>query len=255
MPAGGTSALEGEAREAFAIVPEAQGSDSLARSLRFAAALEALGADLRLDGGAMNCHVPQIRFADEPGITPCYALGRETTRGVPWTCAGDVVTAVAMLTAKWLGAAALYHELESIDYETGELAIANTGEHDLGWAAAKDRPALGLNPWFETDARRGVCACYGLAAGPATLVAFTPHPAEESGFRYIVAEGEITGRSFPGSGTPNGAFRFAGLPPEEGFRRWALAGANHHSCASPGLLGGSVSDVARFLGVGCVRVS
>jgi L-arabinose isomerase len=249
-----TAELELEAREAFDLAPDATSGEALARSLRLAAALEALAADLRVDGGAMNCHVPEIRFAAEPGITPCYALGRETSRGIPWTCAGDAVTAVAMLTAKWLGAATLYHELESIDYETGELAIANTGEHDLGWASATGRRTLGPNPWFRSDPRRGVCARYPLAPGPATLVAFTPHPGETSGFRYVVAEGETTGRDLGDAGTPNGGFRFAALAPDEGFRRWALAGANHHSCASPGLLAASVADVARFLDVGCVRV-
>jgi L-arabinose isomerase len=254
-PDNAIAGLEAEAREVFEIVADAERSEGLSRSMRFAASLEFLDGHLRLNGGAMNCHVPELRFAAEPGITPCYALGRETTRGVPWTCAGDVVTAVAMLTAKWIGGPTLYHELESLDYQTGEVAIANTGEHDLAWSVAGERPALQLNPWFESDERRGVCACYGLGAGPATLVAFTPHPAEPSGFRYVVAEGETTGRSFPGAGTPNGAFRFLGLEADEGFRRWARAGPNHHSCASPGLLGDSVADVARFLGVGCLRVS
>jgi L-arabinose isomerase len=255
VPSDAVAELEREARQTFEIPDDVVSGEALARSLRFAAALEAIDGDLRLDAGAMNCHVPEIRFAREPGIAPCYALGRETTRGIPWTCAGDVVTAVAMLTLKWLGAATLYHELESIDYESGELALANTGEHDLAWPAATEPRRLGLNPWFDTDRHRGICACYALAPGPATLVAFTPHPAEQSGLRYVVAEGETTGRELSGTGTPHGAFRFAGLAPDAGFRRWALAGPNHHSCASPGLLGASVEDVARFLGVGCVRLA
>ena len=226
------------------------------RSLRLAAAVEELDRAHSFDAGAMNCHVAEIRFADEPGVTPCFGLGRETTRGVPWTCAGDVLTAVAMLVAKRLGGAALYHEIEAIDFETGEVAIANSGEHDLGWCGRGARPRLQPNPWYRSDRITGLSAWFELPPGPATLVGFTPHQDEPSGFRLIAAEGEITGRSFPDSPTVGGAFRFAGGGPvAEAWRRWALAGANHHSAAAPGSLAAEVGVVARYLRIGFARVS
>ena len=226
------------------------------RSLRLAAAVEELDRARSFDAGAMNCHVAEIRFGEEPGVTPCFGIGRETTRGVPWTCAGDVLTAVAMLVAKRLGGAALYHEIEAIDFETGEAAIANSGEHDLGWCGDGARPRLQPNPWFRSDPMTGLSAWFELPPGPATLVGFTPHHDEPSGFRLIAAEGEITGRSFPDSPTVGGAFRFAGgQPVGEAWRRWALAGANHHSAAAPGSLANEVGVVARYLGIGFARVS
>jgi L-arabinose isomerase len=228
--------------------------ESLERSVRCAVALEDIGRDERLDAGAMNCHVPEIRLGPEPGIAPCLALGRETSGGRPWTCTGDVPTAVAMLTAKLLGAPTLYHELESIDYSTGELAVANTGEHDLGWVAPGERPRLIENAWFACDPCRGACACFGLRPGPATLLAFTPHADEPSGFRFVVAEGEITGRRFSGAGTPNGAFRFAGQSAVDAYTAWALAGASHHSCISPGSLAADICRIADYLGVGWRRI-
>jgi L-arabinose isomerase len=41
----------------------------------------------------------------------------------------------------------------------------------------------------------------------------------------------------------------------DGFVAWALAGSNHHSSSTPGHFGEAVSDLARFLGIGCERVS
>ena len=111
-------------------------AEGLARSFRFAAALESLDDELGIDAGAINCHLPELRFSPDVGIAPCFALGRETTRGRPWACAGDMLTAVALLTTKLLGGAALYHELETIDFEGDQLVIANTGEHDLAWAGS-----------------------------------------------------------------------------------------------------------------------
>jgi L-arabinose isomerase len=244
--------LDAETRATFDVDPLVEG-DSLERSLRAACAVEDLVDRYRLDAGALNCHVPELRFGPEVGIAPCFALGRSTTRGVPWTCAGDVVTAVAMLTVKWLGGAANYHELESLDYETGELVIANSGEHDLAFSG-DERPRLVRNLWFDSDAHCGACASFGAPEGPATLVAFTELDAPAPGYRFIVAPGSFTSTRWPGVGTPYAAFRFDGAPAVDAWTRWCRAGANHHSCATVGDYGAQVELVSRFLGVESVRV-
>lgn len=247
--------LEAEVRAGWDFEGDPTEGESLERSLRAALALEDVVVEHRLDAGAFNCHVPQFRFGDEIGIAPCWALGRLTTLGVPFTCTGDVLTAVAMLTTKRLGAAALYHEIEAIDYATGEVVIANSGEHDLAWLSPGERPRLRRNGWFcGRDAHCGVCAVLEPPAGPATLVGFTPHPDARGGFRYVVARGELTARRFPVTGTANGAFRFATGTVEEAWARWAAAGVNHHSSATPGDISAAVVGVARLLGVDAVVV-
>lgn len=248
------AALEADVRRDWTFETEPL-PDDLARSLRAALALEVVVDGHGLDGGAFNCHVPQFRFGEPIGIAPCWALGRLTTAGRPFTCTGDIVTAVAMLTTKRLGGAAIYHEIEAIDYATGEVVIANSGEHDLAWLAPGARPRLRPNDWFcGKDPHCGVCAVLEPPAGPATLVGFTPHPHARGGFRYIVARGELTARTFPETGTANGAFRFADGPVEAAWARWAAAGVNHHSSATPGDLSSEVATVARHLGIEAVLV-
>jgi L-arabinose isomerase len=245
--------LEQETRSIFTIDASAEG-ETLARSLRAACAIEDLVRDHRLDAGAMNCHVPEIRLGPAVGIAPCFGLGRSTSAGVPWTCVGDVVTAVAMLTTRRLGGAALYHELESLDYETGELVVANSGEHDLAFCDPAERPTLRQNDWFLGDPVVGACACFGAPTGPASLVAFTELDAPVAGYRFIVAEGEFTATRWPATGTPYAAFRFDHRPAPEAWERWARAGANHHSSATPGAYGEAIAQVAAFLGVEAIRV-
>ena len=243
---------EAEAAAEIAVVWDVAGR----RSLAGAAALEALDHDLDIAAGAMNCHVPELRFGTEVGVTPCYGLGRETSRGIPWTCAGDVVTAVAMIVGKRLGGAALYHELEVMDFDTDEVAIANSGEHDMAWCPASRRPRLQPNPWYTDDPLTGASVWFELPPGPASLIGFTPHAGEPSGYRFIVAEGHITERSLPQSPTVGGVFRFAGEAGiAESWRAWAAAGVNHHSSCSPGHLAGDVATVARYLDIGCVQVA
>jgi L-arabinose isomerase len=254
VPADDVAALEADVRRDWTFEEEPL-PDDLARSLRAALALEVVVDAHGLDGGAFNCHVPQFRFGEVIGIAPCWALGRLTTAGRPFTCTGDIVTAVAMLTTKRLGGAAVYHEIEAIDYATGEVVIANSGEHDLAWLAPGARPRLRPNGWFcGRDAHCGVCAVLEPAPGPATLVGFTPHPQARGGFRYVVARGELTERTFPETGTVNGAFRFRDGRVQEAWARWAAAGVNHHSSATPGDLSREVSSVARHLGIEAVIV-
>lgn len=228
--------------------------EDLTRTLRLAVAMETLDRDNAIAAGAINCHVPEIRFGDDPGLTPCFGLGCETTRGIPWSCTGDVLTAVAMLVAKGLSGAALYHEVEAIDFETGEVAIANSGEHDLGWTAEGQAPGFGPNPWFAHDPRTSFRAHFELPAGPASLVGFAHQPDHPSGFGFVVAEGEITGRELPRNPTAGGVFRFTTSPVTEAWTRWASAGVNHHSAIAPGHLAQSVASVAKFAGVKCVVV-
>lgn len=237
-------ALEAETRALYDVEI---GGDGLERSLRAACAIDDVAERHGLDAGAMNGHVPEIRFGPEIGIAPSFALGRATTNGIPWTEVGDVLTAVAMLATKLLGGAAQYHELEAVDYETGELVLASSGEYDLALAPGV-RPRLIANEWYAGDAHVGACACFAAPAAPATLLGFAQ---VGEGYRFVAGEGELTGRAFPATGTANGAFRFArGL---DAWTDWCRAGANHHSSATPGLLGASVEALARFLGVSAIR--
>lgn len=222
VDAGSTARLTSDVQSAFDIATDVS-ADTLSRTMRFAAAIDHLCVEQRLDAGVMNCHVPEIRFSEDVGIAPCFGLGRSTTDGVPWTCAGDLLTVIPMLALKLLGEASIYHELEAFDRQTLEFVIANTGEHDLA-LAGPERPALVRNKWFAADLRCGACAAFSVSPGPAALVGFTQL---DDVHRFIVARGEITGRTWPAVGTVNGAFRFDAGP--EAWLRWCESGVNHHS--------------------------
>jgi L-arabinose isomerase len=235
--------------EEWEVAPAARRGDAFGRSMRLAIALERLSREHGADGGALNCHVEEIRLGADPGIAPCFALGRETSAGRPWTCTGDVVTAVAMLTLKLLGAPAWYHEVEALDAAGDEALLACSGEHDLGLAPPGERPELRPNPWWD-----GVCACFTPPPGPASLVGFTPAAGARGGFRFVVAEGAFTGRRLPATGTVNGGFSFAAGTAREAWEGWVRAGANHHAAATSGHRAASVAAVAEQLGVECIVV-
>jgi L-arabinose isomerase len=227
-------------------LPKRRGEEAFSRMARAAVALEELCGRHRLDAGAMNCHVPEIRLGSEVGIAPCFALGRLASAGVPWTCTGDVLTAVAMCLVAKLGGATLYNELEAFDYTTGEFVVANSGEHDVRWWDGGVRPRLACKPWFHGIGEQdSLCVSGPVLPSKATLVSFSE--GRPGVYRVITASGEITGKSFPRTGTTNGALRLGAPDPVAAWERWCSAGAGHHSCLAKGDISSETSQVARFL--------
>lgn len=224
-------------------------NDALRRAAEAEVALRELVTNTGAVAGTLNCHVEQIRGNPAMGIAPCLALGRLTSDGVPFTCTGDVLTAVAMAVVRALGHPTLYHEVEAIDFDANEVILANTGEHDLGLCAG--RAELVPNTWFTDDDIVGPCARFSIPAGPGSLIAYVmaPHP------RFVVAQGSFTGRQSPDTGTPNAGFRFADVAAASAWQRWAAAGVTHHSVATNAHVAADVEAVATFLTAEFIQVS
>lgn len=235
--------------EATMLVTSAVDRVGLERAAAAEVALRSAVRDLNCSGGALNCHVPALRSNPAFGIAPCLALGRLTSDGYPFTCTGDILTAVAMLAVQAFDLPTLYHEVEALDYEQNEAILANTGESDQ--RLCKDsRPEIVPNVWFEHDAINAPCPRYTIPPGPASLVGFVfaPEP------RFVVAEGEFTGRSSPRTGTPHAGFRFSSGPIGQAWARWANAGVLHHSAATNQHVADRIAGLASHLGADFVRV-
>jgi hypothetical protein len=152
-----------------------------------------------------------------------------------------------MVAVGALGQPTLYHELEAVDYETGEFVVANSGEHDDRFWPAPARLTLRRNDWFPAEGGRcSLCVEGVLAPGKATLVNLSEGP--DGGYRFVTARGELSGRGFPGSGTTNGGFRFLAPDAVSAWEAWAAAGPGHHSCLTTGDIGRDVAEIARRLG-------
>ena len=219
-------------------------------AVRYSIALDELVTDDRLSAGTLNCHVAHLRLDSKLGSAPCFALGRSTSRGVPWTCTGDVATSLAMLMVASLGAPTLYHEIEALDEVTGEAILANSGEHDSRFTASTDRRAI-ASPWFPRQPAT-VSALFSIAPGPASLVGVSSN--RTGSLTVVVATGRFTDRTSPASGTVNAGFEFASGPITEAWERWSATGVGHHSCATDRHIARDLEIVCRHLGLDFVEV-
>ena len=98
--------LRAELSEQFGAVTTELGLDA---ALRYSVALREIVLGDGASAGAVNCHSPAIRGNSRFGeVAPCFALGRETSCGRPFTCTGDVNTSLAMLIVASLSLAGTF---------------------------------------------------------------------------------------------------------------------------------------------------
>jgi len=230
------------------------GDDEIARSARVAEALAELVREHQVAGGTLNCHGPVCLRNPAIGVTACYSLGDQNAAGRPFTCTGDIPTAIAMLMLKHLTGVSMYTEVQVMDERRNAVVIANSGEGEPGLCRPGVPCRLRGNTNFKGTHGRGLSFAHPLAPGPATLVSFTPTPAGPKPFRLVVAEGEILDETLPDVGALAGFFRFGGASLTDAYTRWLEAGAVHHAATAPGHWARALRDVAGWLGLECVRV-
>ena len=224
--------------------------DELDRSARISLALDEVVDEFGLAGGAFNCHGENCLQNPEIGVTGCYAVSRQSSAGRPFSCTGDLPTAIALFIAKSLGGAAVYGELDLVDPAAGLVLLANGGEGDFT-AAAGPTDIIG-NENFTGLHGRGASIGMRMAPGPATILSFTPVDAARA-YRMVTAEGELLPLSSPRLGVFHGAFRFCGLSAAVGFESWCDAGATHHLALMPGHWNEEIGILCRMLGFEHVR--
>lgn len=246
--------------------------DEILRSSRLCASLNSFVEEHRADGGTLNCHVGVCLRNPEIGITACYSLGVQNSMGRPFTCTGDLPTAIAMLILKKLTGISMYTEVQVMDEKRRAIVIANSGEGEDGIRRKGCKSCVRGNANFNGVHGRGASFAYPLQPGPATIVSFTPtaHETEKrrdgkveiapypsipvSPYRLIVAEGTILKDPLPDAGALAGFFRFKKADLHTGYTRWLEAGAVHHAATTFGHWSRELKAVCELLNLDFVEV-
>ena len=228
--------------------------DEIVRSSRLCASLDSLVGEHRADAGTLNCHVGVCLRNPKIGVTACYSLGVQNSQGRPFTCTGDLPTAVAMLLLKKMTGIAMYTEVQVMDEKRRAIVIANSGEGEEGIRRPGSKSQVRGNTNFKGVHGRGASFAYALKPGPATVISFTPSPKSAKPFRLIVAEGEILKETLPDAGALAGFFRFAHADLHTGYTRWLEAGAVHHAGTTTGHWARELAAAAELLNIECVQI-
>ena len=178
---------------------------NLARSARLCLALDSIVREHALDGGAFNCHGENCLQNPAIGVTACYGVSRQTSEGRPFSCTGDLPTAIAMKILRELSGAVIYGELDLVDETRNFVLLANGGEGDFD--AANGLVRIIGNENFAGLHGRGASLQFEPFQGDATILSFTPVGA---GYRMIAAEGTLGPAPSTGLSLFHAAFQFSG---------------------------------------------
>lgn len=221
------------------------------RSLRLLVALDGLAVEHHLSAAALNCHGANCIGNPVIGVTACYAVSLLTSAGCPFSCTGDLCTAVAMHLLKNLSGTSQYVELDMVDVPGDFVLLANGGEADL--SLAKGKPKVIGNQNFRGLHGRGASFDFVPQDGQATLLSYTPSHSSPRG-RLIVAAGSVEAIKLDKLKLYHHRLRFSGCSAPRGFERWCEAGAVHHAALSLGDWTEEILWVASLLGFEVERV-
>jgi L-arabinose isomerase len=229
--------------------------DELSRSARLCEAVASIVDEHHADAGTVNCHGANCLRNPNIGITACYSLGVQNAMGRPFTCTGDLPTALAMLLLKRLTGVSMYTEVQVLDGSRRASGIANSGDGEDGVRDPRAKSSIIGNANFRGGHGRGASFAYPLRPGPATLLSLTPTPKGSRAYRLIVAEGAILRDRIPDAGALAGFFRFKDVDLHTGYRRWLEAGAVHHAGTTTGHWAREIKDVGELLDMEVITVT
>ncbi len=191
-----------------------------------------------------NCLGPLLRANERIGIPACLAGARETARGRPVSCTGDIPAALALWLGRRLTGAALYSEWYLSQPGEGDALLLSCGLADLAFGQA-DTASL-----YEVAAVPGVRGTpvgvrFTPRTGPVTLIGMS---AAADGWRLAWLEGEATGEASRGLRGVAVRFRPRGTDPLAAASSWIRAGVTHHPVLVPGHIGETLALAADALG-------
>ena len=197
-------------------------------ALQLASALGSLVDEHDVPCGTVNCHGPCLRQNPAIGIPACLAVSVSTSRGIPFSCTGDIPAAVALAVLRRLAGAVLYCEFYAPERATGTVLLANGGEGDTGLTDGLVRvvPSShypGLNG-------SGAALAFELPRGPVTIASLAR---VKTGWRLVWSLGELVESRYPGMAAPNAMFAFDA---PNVLDRWLESGATHHQAVALGHL-------------------
>jgi L-arabinose isomerase len=226
-------------------------ADEAARSVRLCQAFHELVEEHDADAGTFNCHARVCMRNPEIGLTGCYSHGVQNSLGRPFTCTGDLPTALAMLLLKRLTGVAMYTEVQVMDERRNAIVLANSGEGEEGIRRAGCPAAVRGNTNFTGTHGRGASFAYPLVPGPATVLSLTPTAGK---YRLIAAQGEILEESLPDAGALAGFFKFSHTDLHTGYTRWLEAGPVHHAATTLGHWNREIAEVAEIMGFEMISI-
>ena len=169
-------------------------------------------------------------------------------QGIPMCGEYDIKTLIAMFIMDRLGMGGSFAEFHPFDFDEDFIFVGHDGPHHI--AVAEGKPVLRSLKKYHGKPGSGASVEFKLKEGPITIFGITQ---TQSGFRFVVGEGESKHGPIPPTGNTNTRGFF---PPDtcSFVRRWVMEGPTHHYALGIGHRASTIKKLAGVLGIECVVV-
>jgi L-arabinose isomerase len=161
----------------------------------------------------------------------------------------DLKTCIAMMIMDRLEMGGSFAEFHPIDFNEGFVLTGHDGPHHIN--IAEGRPVLRSLKKYHGKPGHGASVEFKIKEGPITMLGVAQKA--DSGFKFIIAEGESKSGPIPPTGNTNTRGYFK--PDVITFlKRWFHEGPSHHFALGIGHKAETIKKVGNFLGVETVII-
>lgn len=167
------------------------------------------------------------------GVPPCMAGSICTSEGVPFSCEGDVGSAIGLFIMKELAGDSSFVEFWMSDYDRNALLIGHCGMGNLNFATDKKTVILHPHPYFVKTEFNGTSFEFSYKEGISTLLNISMKKSCE--WRMVICSGEIVSYNKIGIGIPYAWWK-TNMDIDVFVERLCGTGASHHMSLAYGKL-------------------
>ncbi|MGZ8855774.1 MAG: L-arabinose isomerase family protein [Nitrososphaeraceae archaeon] len=212
-------------------------------SIRMVASYKKLIEKYNLASVAVYCQ-PTMQNLDL-GIAPCLGTSLLTTEGIPFSCEGDVGTAIALLIMKEITGDSVCAEHYILDYEKNAILLAHEGNGNLNFVRNNGDVEIMPHPMWKGSCGYGAVAKFSYKAGKSTIINIRPD--NDDKWKMVISSGEtIYFDPIQDLGIPQAWWKI-NMDLDDFIKRWCSEGPSHHIAFSYGAIEKTLVEIGSLL--------
>jgi L-arabinose isomerase len=215
--------------------------DQFQKSVRMGLCYKELIKKYDLSSIANYCQTTM--YNPEIGIAPCLGTTICTSDGVPFSCEGDIGSAIALLVLRLLAGSSVFAEPYVLDYKKNAVLLGHCGQGNLDYAKENDDVKIMPHPIFESPGGLGAGLEFYYKEGDSTILNMSADG--DCNWKMVISEGKMIYGPLR-IGVP-AAWWKTDKELNSFIKEWCYAGPTHHMGVAYGHLKKKLEKIGQLL--------
>jgi len=201
------------------------------QSIRMAICYKNLILKYNLAGVANYCQATLCN--KQIGVPACMGTVICNTNGIPFSCEGDIGTAIALFITKEISGNSAHVEFSLSDYEKNAILMFHCGNGNLNFARNKQDIKIIQHPSYAESNFKGTSFEFSCKSGEATLLNISME--KECSWKMVINKGEVKYFEPVNIGVPQAWWKVDSNI-DDYIEKFCIAGPSHHMALAYGNL-------------------